>query len=433
MGTTIEDASKNAAVNALTTVVGKFFDSRTLLTKKTKISGKILESVKSLSKDIKSYSQGSISYFELLEAEEINGIYRVTARVDVRVEDFKNYIKKYALGEQSIDVGLFANMATDKEQIEEKYALLVDNIIEPMATGQVYEEVELSPPVSFNDWPFKLSRFFSSGSGKSNVEILNRLGISEHDAIVFKMTVRLDKDFKENMLNTLDNIADQKKIIKQNTCKWDYLGCSLKDLFDGPQDEFHKSFKVGVFNKETKATEIYLIKDIVPASLAKRDRSSGSYYDLTKPYAWITASDLCSGYSTNFTSQKLLSHLSVSFLNSSRSVIDTIDVTNDRLFGAITNDSSNSPHWSAANIGFVLTDYRLSGVFDRDGKRGLFRPGITGHLLNKQLPRGGSCHSVNDTFSPSVTVFDELTFWLILKLNQETLKKAKSLVVEFID
>jgi hypothetical protein len=366
-----------------------------------------------------------------LDAEEVNGIYRVTARVDVIVEDFKAYIKKYALGQQDISVGLFANMATDKDQLEEKYNLLVDNIIEPMATGQVYD-IEISPPVSFNDWPFKLSRFFWSSASKSNVEILNRLGISEHDAIAFKMTVRLDKDFKENMLNTLDNIADQKKIIKQNTCKGDYLSCSLENLFDSSKDEYYKSFKVGVFNKETKVTEIYLIKDIVPASLANRDQRSGKY-DLTKPYAWITASDLCSGGSTKFTSQKPLSHLSVSFLNSSSSVIDTIDVTNDSSFSAITNNGGNSPHWSVANIGFVLTDYRLSGVFDRDGKRELFRPGITGHLLNRQLGFFGRCGTRNDHRSPSVTVFDELTFWLILKLDQETLKKAKSVVVEFID
>ena len=73
MGTTIEDASKNAAVNALTNIVGTFIDSQTLISTKTKISSGILEKVKNISEDTKSYSQGSISYFEVLDAEEVNG------------------------------------------------------------------------------------------------------------------------------------------------------------------------------------------------------------------------------------------------------------------------------------------------------------------------------------------------------------------------
>ena len=409
MGTTLEDASKNAAVNALTNVVGTFIDSRTLIYKKTKISGEILKTAQSLSKDIKSYSQGSISYFELLEAEEINGIYRVTARVDVRVEDFKNYIKKYALGEQSIDVGLFANMATDKDQLEEKYNLLVDNIIEPMATGQVYD-IELSPPISFNDWPFM----------QHHVVKLNKLGISEMDAIVFKMTIRLDKDFKENMLNTLKNIADKKERIKQNTCTGDYGQCLNQEDYGVSEDDIRKSFKVGVYEKESKVTDVYLMKSI---RFASYEKWGGTSYllDRTKPYAWITGLDACRDQDRK--GHKPMSHLSVNILNSLGSAIDAIELT------------PNTYGWEEKNIGFSLISSPLSGLMDRDLKKDLFKLGFSHHLLNIQMPEKNKyCQSSNPFYGlADVTVFDELTYWLILKLNQETVRNAKSVVVEMIE
>ena len=405
MGTTIEDAAKNAAVNALTNVVGTFIDSETLISKQIKISKGILEKTKSLSKDIKSYSQGSISYFELLEVEEINGIYRVTARVDVRIEDFKNYIKKYALGEQSIDVGLFANMATDKEQIEEKYALLVDNIIEPMATGQVYD-IELSPPISFNDWPFM----------QYHVRALNKLKISEMDAIVFKMTISLDKDFKENMLNTLENIADKKERITQNTCKdYAHYGHCLKAKNYGvSEDVLNKSFRVGIYDKESKVTDVYLMKDI---KLISYENWHQRYLDKTRPYNWITSGRICRGPNK----LKPMSHLSVNILNSLGSVIDAIELT-------------NGIRWAANNIGFSLISPRLSGLLDRDKKEILFQTVFTGHLLNHQMQTSLFPNSkCSYGHIADVTVFDELTYWLILKLNQETLKNAKSVVVEMIE
>ena len=73
MGTTLEDAAKNAAVNALTNVVGTFIDAKTLVERQTKINSAIVETVKNISKDVKSYSQGSISYFEVLDSEQIAG------------------------------------------------------------------------------------------------------------------------------------------------------------------------------------------------------------------------------------------------------------------------------------------------------------------------------------------------------------------------
>ena len=93
-GVSIEAASKNAAENALTEVVGSFIDSETLIKKQKEIRDGVISNTKSIKKDIKDYSQGSIKYFEILNISQNGSIFNVTARVDVRVEDFKAYIKK---------------------------------------------------------------------------------------------------------------------------------------------------------------------------------------------------------------------------------------------------------------------------------------------------------------------------------------------------
>lgn len=303
-------------------------------------------------------------------------------------------------------------MATDKDQLEEKYALLVDNIIEPMATGQVYE-IEISPPVSFSDWPYM----------QNYVERLNRLKISERDAIVFKMTIRLDKDFKENMLNTLENIADRKEKVKENTCKKkDYGYCIGAEAYGVSEDVLSKSFRVGVYDKTSKVTDIYLMKDI--KSVSYEVWRSGRLVK-TKPYAWITGNQMyemnhrISRYGKPTKDMKPMSHLSVNFLNRLGSIISAIELT--------TQFS-----WEEESIGFSLISANLSGFMDRDNKKRLFETAVTGQLLNN-LKSSGSTGDNQYIYLSDITVFDELTYWLILKLDQETIRNAKSVVVEMVE
>ena len=75
---------------------------------------------------------------------------------------------------------------------------------------------------------------------------------------------------------------------------------------------------------------------------------------------------------------------------------------------------------------------RLSGLRDRDQKEILFQTAISHHLLNNQRSPGRAV-GCKTGYIADVTVFDELTYWLILKLNQETVRNAKSVVVEMIE
>ena len=113
-----------------------------------------------------------------------------------------------------------------------------------------------------------------------------------------------------------------------------------------------------------------------------------------------------------------MSHLSVNFLNSLGSVIDAIELP-------------NSHKWKEENIGFSLIDHPFSGLMDRDNKKILFSTGFSHHLLNYTI-QPFSTYTCYGRIS-DVTVFEELTYYLIVKLNQQTVRNAKSVVVEMIE
>lgn len=123
LGTDVPSAAQNAAQNALTNVVGSFIDATKLLEKRTEIQEGVRNETSRIDTNIKEYSQGSIQGFEVLEVSSQGGLTKVTAKVSVRLEDFKNYIKKLAEGEVGIaGDSLFVQAAAQagKSAAEEK-------------------------------------------------------------------------------------------------------------------------------------------------------------------------------------------------------------------------------------------------------------------------------------------------------------------------
>ena len=96
-GTSIDDAALNAAEDALSQIVGSFIDSETIIKRKKEIKKGIIYSSKIINKDVRNYSQGSIKYFEILDIKNNGPIFIVEAKVGVRVDDFKAYIKELSL------------------------------------------------------------------------------------------------------------------------------------------------------------------------------------------------------------------------------------------------------------------------------------------------------------------------------------------------
>ena len=146
LGTDVPSAAQNAAQNALTNVVGSFIDATKLLEKRTEIQEGVRNETSRIDTNIKEYSQGSIQGFEVLEVSSQGGLTKVTAKVSVRLEDFKNYIKKLAEGEVAVaGESLFAQAATETKQMDNKSALLYENVILPISYGQVFN-FTIEPP-----------------------------------------------------------------------------------------------------------------------------------------------------------------------------------------------------------------------------------------------------------------------------------------------
>jgi fumarate hydratase class II len=129
VGSDPQNAAQDAAQNALTNVVGSFIDANKQLEKRSEIRDGIRSQTRQIRTEIKEYSQGSIRSFEVVEMKNEGSLFRVTAKVGVRVEDFHAYIKKLAEGETAVGGGLFAEMATSRNQSESLAKILSERIL----------------------------------------------------------------------------------------------------------------------------------------------------------------------------------------------------------------------------------------------------------------------------------------------------------------
>ncbi len=273
-GVSIEAASKNAAENALTEVVGSFIDSETLIKKQKEIRDGVVNKTKSIKKDIKNYSQGSIKYFEILNISQNGSIFNVTARVDVRVEDFKAYIKKLAFGSNSVSkevaTNLFTKAIVSADNLKNKYDLLIKNVIDPIRKAEVYE-IEVGEISSLDDFQNKSTlcvdypKYSPCGSLYRDWD--------KNRTFVFPFTMSLEKNFKENMINTLKNISD-KKIDAYNINSFSKY-YSARDTYSSSYDRT-KDYQISLYSPNMKNKTTYIQKDVLTYwmnefNISKRD------------------------------------------------------------------------------------------------------------------------------------------------------------------
>ena len=217
-GTSIESAARNAASNGLTQIVGSFIDAETIIKEKTKINNGILEQSNIIKEEISDYSQGSIKYFEILNIEKNGSIYNVTARVDVRVDDFKKYIKAVANNFSRISTTeLFTEMGTKQNNLDNKYQFF-RKIFLPLKNAEVMKTSNISDKDILT-----LNSFISSGKCKNKSKLFYRPDlycnpdesffsdyVNVEKSIIFPFSISLDQNYIDNTLDILENISDFK-------------------------------------------------------------------------------------------------------------------------------------------------------------------------------------------------------------------------------
>ena len=265
-GTSIESAARNAASNGLTQIVGSFIDAETIIKEKTKINNGILEQSNIIKEEISDYSQGSIKYFEILNIEKNGSIYNVTARVDVRVDDFKKYIKAVANNFSRISTTeLFAEIGTKQNNLDNKYQLF-RKIFLPLKNAEVIKTSNISDKDILT-----LNSFISSGKCKNKSKLFYAPNIfcdpdeshfsywvNIEKSIIFPFSIYLDQNYIDNTLDILENISDFK-----NTSTFTFnTENPLNRAIRGKLFEKNLGIVINKTNTQLTSTTGYILDDI---------------------------------------------------------------------------------------------------------------------------------------------------------------------------
>tara|TARA_Y100001968_G_scaffold128925_1_gene117718 strand:+ start:1745 stop:3079 length:1335 start_codon:yes stop_codon:yes gene_type:complete len=276
-GTSIESAAQNAAENALIQVVGSFIDAETQIKKQKEIRDGVISKTKVIKKDIRDYSQGSIKYFEILNVQENGSIFNLTARVDVRVEDFRAYIKELAYERKKIkDVGMFSSITTEVKNDNEKANILIDKIFNPIASGEVID-IEIGKPQRLQDFylpnvqvytDYATSksecRFFSDVNreikcGSNHIADVKEFNLQTSLVIPFKLKLR--KQFRNNIENILENISTNK--ISIGHIEYNRLSINAPNKSKGLLfQNFEKDYDINIGKTDYNNISLYHLKNI---------------------------------------------------------------------------------------------------------------------------------------------------------------------------
>ena len=330
-GTTLESAAQNAAENALTQVVGSFIDAETQIKKQKELRDGVISKTKIIKKDIKDYSQGSIKYFEILNIQENGSIFNVTARVDVRIEDFRAYIKKLSSTKAKISKSLFADAIVSEENLENKIKLIEKKFLE-ISRGQVLD-VEIGQiKLLKNFYPADkeiCSEYFKNKNSGWNPnhpcenQMLNRYYPAQlNNTVVIPVNLKLRENFYLNLENTLDNIAN-KKLNYSNGKPYTfdlakkYKECRRADESRG----VYPVFMVNLGNNYSGT--IYCFGEI-------EEKLNGTFRDKTNSLCILACRDAFNkNYAYRYSGANLWHRLKISFLNKENEIFreNFIDVT----------------------------------------------------------------------------------------------------------
>lgn len=401
IGRTTAEAAQNAAQNALTNIVGNFIDTNKVFEKRVEIKEGIRSETKSINANIKEYSQGSIRKFEILDVTKSqDGLVRLQARVVVRVEDFRAYIKKLAETNVKVDEGLFAQMKTEQKQNESLGSLLYDKVLLPIVEGEVVKFQAESPK------PFSQANINENLKHSEEISDLLRT-FGQAKIVVFKVNVFLDRNFVENINKIFISTAQNKyQFLTRNQVSRDQrysasssLAENLNQIVSTPGRMYETRYQPDILlainqndpaNGESSMFDIYLF--------------SGAKKDFTVKAPWAQA--LVSGYGTGNWNGRYETFMS-----------DRRPTPAKKLTVEFTDGS-----------GHVLQRDQTAGINSRDTRR-LFvvnaRPSV-GKFSQPWSMVGALSYA--GTTSPVIR--GSHTMLLFVALEDETLEKAKSISIK---
>ena len=124
IGNSLQEAKDDAAVNAITKVVGSYFDTSTTI-KKTKIyNKKITQKFKEISKEYFIYNRGNIYNFEVSNVEKKGEIFYINAVVEVSKQNIEKYVEEYTSDESIIGLEINTIRESRVQNVQQRNKLL---------------------------------------------------------------------------------------------------------------------------------------------------------------------------------------------------------------------------------------------------------------------------------------------------------------------
>ena len=388
-GIDFQDAAQNAAKNALLQVVGSFIDSETMFKEEAKINDGILSHSKvDFREDIKQYSQGSIKSLKILETIKDNDTYRVTARVEIKLQDFKRYIRELAYGSTGVSVDLWARASIEDNNKSSMHDLLYEKILKPIRKGEVYN-IEVGSPQSLKDHQTKgwCENRQNSYHCRQNGRYANW---KTNSSFIFPVKIKLKSNFIRNIENILDNISDKKtEIYTKKSPIYTYRN----------QGSDKQHYFLTIIDRKANKQTIYRLNGLNEYWLNSNNISSNDYQ--RDQYYWWNV------YRTSKGDTEYFNPIRIKLLDENNSVLQA------RRF-SVGNSLSNSKPYNIVEWG---NSYLLYNP-ESDKVDLSYMPYLS-------LFRGGN--------QRENVIFTEAEYMIAIEFDLGTLKKVKRIEFEFIE
>ena len=209
LGNSLDEAYKDAANNALIKVMSAFIEADTMIQKNSILKDGIRSQTKSITRNIRSYSQGSISEFDVLDVSSGGaGTIKVHAKVVVNDGKLRAFIRRIAPDIIQLPRGMFAGAAVEIEQ-EDIRNKIISEKFEALASGKV-TSIELGKPILARNFR-ELYRTYGIWDKAKKDARLRSLYL-----IPFK--IKMNNDYKKNLEYTLNKLSAPHN--KDATSEW---------------------------------------------------------------------------------------------------------------------------------------------------------------------------------------------------------------------
>ena len=256
-GAESSSALRNAAENALKSVVGSYITSERLTKKRSVIADGLMRYTKTLDISAKDYTQGAISSIKIISAKKENNLFIVTAKVSIKPQGLRNLVLQLASDKQKLNKSFISQIIVNNKNQGSRLKI-IDNLLRPIATGEAVRVVS-EEAMRLKDFPRETNLW-----GWRWSDYLDNLDQESTFIIPFKIVIK--DSYLQNLYDTLNGITDSKKFI--------YGGFKSNSLTSDSQDIF-----IGITDYISGERVRYGLNGLAPRLKKECNHLNGLWYD----------------------------------------------------------------------------------------------------------------------------------------------------------